>query len=134
MSSGPGGGQPRVTITQEMTLPGPGIRAEDVPALCAELAEHYRRGAAAVECDVGAITEPGLATLDALARLALTARRHGRTLRIRGAGPRLTALLDLTGLAGVLGVHPLRQPGRQPEEREPPRRVQEGVETGDAAP
>ncbi|MEV7416408.1 STAS domain-containing protein [Streptomyces sp. NPDC089919] len=108
-----------------MTLPGPDIRAEDVPGLCAALAERYRCGTPEVRCDLAALTAPGPGTLEALARLALTARRCGGRLRLTGTPLKLAALLELTGLGQAL---------RQAEEREPPGRVQEGVEAGDAAP
>ena len=55
-----------------------------------------------VECDVGVIVEPDIDTVDALAHLALAARRVGCDLRLRDASPDLRALLDLAGLARVL--------------------------------
>jgi anti-anti-sigma regulatory factor len=68
-----------------------------------------------------------LAVVDTLARLALAERRRGRKLRL-GNGPReLRELLVLTGLDGVLGV----EPGREPEEREERVRVEEERELGD---
>ncbi|MFJ5552010.1 STAS domain-containing protein [Streptomyces sp. NPDC093225] len=137
-----------VTITEEMPLPGPALRTEDTEPLCAALAERYRRGAAEVVCDLAGLTAPGLPTLDALARLALTARRHGGSLRLTGAPPGLAALLELSGLGDVLAQQQagqgdagqgdadqrqaeLRQPLRQAEEGEPPVGVQERVEPDD---
>ncbi|MFJ7155629.1 STAS domain-containing protein [Streptomyces sp. NPDC101118] len=111
-----------MTITEEMSLPGPGVPPEAVRGLCQDLADRYRRGAHTVVCDLSALTRPGLPTLDALARLALTARRHGGRLRLAGTPPALAALLELTGLRETLG---------EPEEREPPRGVEEGVEPRD---
>lgn len=58
-----------------------------------------------VVCDVGALAGPAAVTVeavDALARLALTARRLGRRLVLQGAGDDLRALLVLTGLAEVV--------------------------------
>lgn len=52
------------------------------------------------QCDVGLI--------DALARLQLVARRRGWTIRLTHVDPELVALLDLTGLAGVLGAERAR--------------------------
>ncbi|MFI9152233.1 STAS domain-containing protein [Streptomyces sp. NPDC053367] len=78
-----------------------------------------------VECDVAGIGPPGLAAVDLLARMQLTARRSGGRIRLRDPDPALHALLDLVGLRfDVVG---------QPEQREPPLDVEEAVETGDAA-
>jgi hypothetical protein len=46
--------------------------------------------------------EPDLAVVDTLARLALTARRHGATVRLCNAGPELLGLIDFVGLGDVL--------------------------------
>ncbi|MFC9814915.1 STAS domain-containing protein [Streptomyces virginiae] len=121
MSSGGCGSHPSVEIIR-LVLPGPGPTARDAAALCARLARLYEDGARAVECDARAVTAPGLAHVEALARLRLTAR--GRPLRVTGAGDRLRALLDLVGLVELLG---------EAEEREPPGGVQEGVEADDPA-
>ncbi|MEU3727050.1 STAS domain-containing protein [Streptomyces sp. NPDC031705] len=100
-----------------LALEGP---EPDVPALCARVREASRHGP--VTCDAGGVTEPTLATVDALARMALAARRHGAPFGVTGAAPPLRALLHLAGLGELL---------RQPEQREPPRRVQEGVQPDD---
>ncbi|MFJ4780316.1 STAS domain-containing protein [Streptomyces sp. NPDC088762] len=97
-----------------LVLPGPSPTARDAVLLCARLARLYEDGARAVECDAGAVTAPGLGTVEVLARLRLTAR--GRPLRVTGAGPALRALLDLVGLAGLLA---------ESKEREPPFGVRE---------
>jgi anti-anti-sigma regulatory factor len=68
-----------------------------------------------------------LAVVDTLARLALAERRRGRTLRLGNVPRELRELLVLTGLDGVLGV----EPGREPEEREDRVRVEEERELGD---
>jgi anti-anti-sigma regulatory factor len=54
-------------------------------------------------CDV-AKAEPDAVTLDALARVHLTARRRGCDTCVRGASGELIELLDLMGLRGVLRV------------------------------
>jgi hypothetical protein len=64
-------------------------------------------------CDVGFAT-PDAATVGALARLQLTARRRGLELRLRHASGELKELLDFMGLADVLRV----EPGGQAEQRE----------------
>jgi hypothetical protein len=68
-------------------------------------------------------------TVDALARLQLSARRHGRRFCLRDASEELRGLIDLVGLNDVLGV----EPRRQPEQREQRVRVQEERELDDPA-
>lgn len=85
-----------------------------------------------VECDVAGLVEPDCATVDAVARLQLDARRRGREIVLRNASAQLQELLELSGLTDVIrcadgsGV----EVGRQPEEREEPRGVEK---KGDAA-
>jgi anti-anti-sigma regulatory factor len=45
---------------------------------------------------------PNLTSLDALARLQLTARRLGGAIRLRGATPDITRLIDFVGCDEVL--------------------------------
>lgn len=78
-----------------------------------------------VVCDVGGLGPPGLAAVNLLARLQLTARRTGGRIRLRDPSPALCALLDLVGLRFEMEG--------QPEQREPPLGVQEAVEPGDPA-
>ncbi|MFC7513069.1 STAS domain-containing protein [Streptomyces thermocarboxydus] len=78
-----------------------------------------------VVCDVAGLGPPGLAAVNMLARLQLTARRAGGRIRLRDPSPALCALLDLVGLRF--------ETEGQPEQREPPLRVQEAVEPGDPA-
>jgi anti-anti-sigma regulatory factor len=100
----------------------------DAAALCERARlELERSGAEELVCDVAALTRPDAGTIEALARLQLTARRLGRRMRLRDPTPELAGLLDLFGLADVLRV----EPGRQPEEREQPLGVEERVEMGD---
>ncbi len=76
-------------------------------------------------CDVAGIGPPGLAAVDALARMQLTARRAGGRIRLRDPAPALGALLRLVGLAFEVEG--------QAEEGEPAGGVQEAVESGDPA-
>ncbi|WP_328319255.1 STAS domain-containing protein [Streptomyces sp. NBC_00388] len=106
MSSGRGAGLPGVDVTEPpvLVITGPVTRA-DVPRLCEELRQLlHGAGAAgvpaAVDCDVGGLVRPGLAAVEAVAGLRLTALRHGCRIRLRNAAPALTELLTLTGLAG----------------------------------
>jgi anti-anti-sigma regulatory factor len=106
---------------------GTTVTRADIPVLCAGLAESLRgRGGGDVVCDVAGIARPDVATIDALARLRMTARRHGRRLVVTGAGPELLLLLRLVGLLDVLA-----QAGGQPEEREQAGGVEEVVHRGD---
>jgi anti-anti-sigma regulatory factor len=85
---------------------GPAIARADIPRLCERLAtllDHC--GAAELTCDVAAVTAPDGVTIEALARLQLTARRRGRRIRLYGACGELRGLLRLTGLAEVLPLH-----------------------------
>jgi hypothetical protein len=86
-------------------------------------------------CDAGRFRPPDLATVDALARLALAARRSGRELRLVNASPELRGLLGLVGLGGVLPCPASAfESGRQAEEREEPGRVEEECDPADGAP
>lgn len=87
-----------------------------------------------VAVDVGALAGTDAATVDALARLQLTAQRLGRRLHLRHASPELRELVELVGLGEALPCDDaLRvEPGGEPEEREERLRVQEGVEPDDA--
>jgi hypothetical protein len=73
------------------------------------------------------MNEPLLATVDALARLRLNARRLGIEVTIRSPSAELHELIDFLGLAGALGVEPVRQA----EEREERLGVEEEAELGD---
>lgn len=77
-----------------------------VPRLCAELEAILAASRAdVVDCDVGGITEPDLASVEAVARLSVVARRAGgRRLRLLHVPPELRSLLDLVGLADVVGL------------------------------
>ncbi|MEU6286359.1 STAS domain-containing protein [Streptomyces sp. NPDC005047] len=127
MSSGRTPGLPLVDAVTPavLVLPGPVSRGE-TPRLCDEaraLLEATRAGV--IVCDVGGLGPPGLAVVDLLARLELTARRVGGRIRLRDPDPALHALLDLVGLRF--------ETEGQVEQREPPLRVEEAVEPGDPA-
>ncbi|WP_117211237.1 STAS domain-containing protein [Allorhizocola rhizosphaerae] len=81
---------------------GPVIRRADIPALCDRLDALLQSGDCDVECDVSTLTEPDMATVEALLRLHLTARRRGRRVRFHRPGSRLMELIVMTGLALVL--------------------------------
>ena len=111
----------------------------DVPAACEGLrALVGARDADLVICDVSAIAAD-LVSVEVLARLRLTALRLGCRLALRNASPELERLLGFCGLSDVLPSERLARldrlalgrDGGQPEEREPPLRVEEGVEARD---
>jgi ABC-type transporter Mla MlaB component len=72
-----------------------------------------------VICDVGGLDDPDAGTVDALARLQLTARRLGSRIRLRNACGKLQNLLALMGLGDVVpcGGSPFESRG-QAEQRE----------------
>jgi anti-anti-sigma regulatory factor len=80
-----------------------------------------------VDCDVGHVRCADIATVGALARAALNARRAGERLRIVDASDALQELIELAGLGEVL----LGRCRRETEEREQPRRVEECREADD---
>ena len=85
-----------------------------------------------VICDVGGLDDPDAVTVNALARLQLTARRLGGRIRLRRAPAELVDLLAFAGLLEVVPAGPLPfEPGGQPEQREPPGGVEEERDPGD---
>jgi hypothetical protein len=84
-----------------------------------------------IVCEIAGADVADLAVIEALARLALEARRLGLELRLSSASPELLELITFAGLEVVLlgGV----DAGRQPEQREQPVGVEEERQLGDAA-
>jgi ABC-type transporter Mla MlaB component len=110
------------------------IDRAEIPGLCVRLQVLAALVAAPrLVCDVGEIVEPDAVTVDALARLQLTARRLGREVRIRHASAELQELLTLMGLSGVvpLSAESRLEVGREAEEREVGRRVEEEADPAD---
>jgi ABC-type transporter Mla MlaB component len=90
----------RGTIT--FAIGGPIARA-DLPGLCDRVVGLLERSQASVACcDVSGVVDVDAVTVDALARLALAARRRGCQMRLLGASTELRALVSLTGLGDVL--------------------------------
>jgi anti-anti-sigma regulatory factor len=73
-----------------------------------------------VVLDVSAIAPDGM-TIDALARLHLTAGQRGQSLTLRFASDELRELIAFVGLEDVLRI----EPRRQAEQREQGLRVEE---------
>ncbi|GEL19242.1 STAS domain-containing protein [Pseudonocardia asaccharolytica] len=76
-----------------------------------------------VVLDVRGLTEPDPATVDALLRLALAARRLDGRIRLRNVSVRLRDLLTGTGLGAVLDLEVQDRPSRR---RPRPRRTGPG--------
>jgi ABC-type transporter Mla MlaB component len=129
--------------------PGPGgtvlimigpVARDAIPALC-ERARTLLAGcdAGPVSCDVDALAEPDAVTIDALARLQLTASRLGYWVQLQRARGPLVELLVLSGLSGVLrcaGSGPSAsgvEAWGEPEHREQALGVQEEADPGDPA-
>ncbi|MDU0300768.1 STAS domain-containing protein [Streptomyces althioticus] len=128
MSSAPPPGLPLVDAMTPpvLVLSGP-LTTDEVSGPCEALRTLLDGGGRGrvVVCDVAGLGPPGLAAVNLLARLQLTARRAGGRIRLRDPSPALCALLDLVGLRF--------ETEGQPEQREPPLGVQEAVEPGDPA-
>jgi ABC-type transporter Mla MlaB component len=108
-----------------LVLGGP-IARDDIPALCEQVRVLVERCEAdPVPCDVAGIDQPDALTVDALARLQLTALRLGRRLGFWDACGELLALVEFLGLGDVLPCAEASglEPRRQPEEREQAPRV-----------
>lgn len=108
---------------------------DEVPALCRAAEDIVTfMPVSVVRCDVGSVREPDASTLDAVARLALTARRVGAAIELVNACPGLFDLIDLAGLSDVVRLGDRRsgiEMGRQAELREQGVGVEEEVEADD---
>jgi len=109
---------------------------DDVPVLIERMGPGVVRGdATIILCDLARLADADMATVDALARLALRARRMGCAVNLRDPS---TELLELLGLAGLGEVLPCA-PGSgvevigQSEEREESLGVEEERDAGDPA-
>ncbi len=116
-----------------LVMSGPVARA-GIPGLCERVrvllvssnADH-------VVFDVGALIDPDAVAVDALARLQLTARRFGCSIRLHHACDRLQELLALTGLSDVVPIAPslpLEARGKA-EQREQARGIEEKADPGE---
>lgn len=83
-----------------LVIDGP-VAAADVPRLCARLCALLDGTQADVVVDVRTLAADA-ATIEALARLQLTARRLGRRISLRRPSPDLDRLVSFVGLADVL--------------------------------
>jgi ABC-type transporter Mla MlaB component len=104
-----------------LVISGP-VAGDEVLSLCERVRGLLERsGADLVICDVGALDDPDADTVDLVARLQLTARRLGRSVRLMDACGELQDMLELTGLSEFVSASaelPLERGGHA-EEREP---------------
>jgi anti-anti-sigma regulatory factor len=112
------------------------IDRAEIPGLCERARVLLADDAASqLVCDVGAIISPDAVTVDALARLQLTARRMGHVARISHASPELHELVAFMGLSGVVPLNERSglEARRQTEEREQRGGIEEEGDSADAA-
>lgn len=110
------------------------LRPEDVAALVEHVSLSVTPdGSTMLLCDLARLADVDMATIDALARLALRARRLGCAVSLRDASPELVALLAFAGLGDVLPCDPSSrvEVTGQPEQREEPLGVQEERDPAD---
>lgn len=107
------------------------IEPRDLPVLCERVRTLVAGGNSRIVCDVAALTDPDLRTVDALARLQLMVKRLGGSIRLRGTSTRLEELLALTGLCEVMPL--CVEVVRETEEREETLGVEEEADAGDLA-
>jgi ABC-type transporter Mla MlaB component len=94
---------------------GDPIGRADIPRLCDALLRLLEGSdAKVVVCDLSPLVRPDAVTVDALARLQLTARRRGCGIRLRHASEELRDLIRFTGLcapriSGVGGCRATRR-------------------------
>lgn len=93
----PGAAERSVTLAIRAPL-----QREDLPGLFARTCALLQLASPQLLSVEVAQIEPDAVAVDALARLALAARRHGCAVQLRGASPRLELLIEFIGLAGAL--------------------------------
>ncbi|HTZ88619.1 MAG TPA: hypothetical protein VMB05_18300 [Solirubrobacteraceae bacterium] len=94
-------GEPQRTVT--VAVPSPLLRSQ-LPGLFARTCALLAGAGGACQtllCEVAGVDADAVA-VDALARLALAARRNACEVYLRGASPELLSLVELVGLADVL--------------------------------
>lgn len=116
---------------------GGAIDSADTPALCDRVrAELSHVHPDVVVLDVGALGEPDLGAIDALARARLAALRIGCELRLSDASAELRDLLHLAGLAEAVPCEERSglESDRKPEGREEARGVEKERDAADLVP
>jgi hypothetical protein len=117
-----------------MVVPiGPAFAPSDVPACCEGIRLAAPEGDVDVVCDLSALVDPDLGTIDGLARLALALRRLGCDVRLDQAPSELSGLLAFVGLADVMPcAGSAVEPRRQAEHRKELGGVEEEDDPADA--
>jgi ABC-type transporter Mla MlaB component len=89
--------------------------------------------ATVILCDLAQLTDADMATVDALARLALRARRLGCSISLRDPSSELCELVDLAGLRDVLprSAGSSVEVAGEPEQRKEPPGVEEERDPAD---
>lgn len=110
---------------------GPLARS-DIPALCARLQAWVAASSGDALCEVSSF-EISVVSVEALARMQLAARRLGRRLNFRDVSSELEALVELLGLATLLGETDsvLAKPRGEPEQGKQPLSVEEEADAAD---
>jgi hypothetical protein len=117
-----------VQATAAFIVRGP-IRRADLSGLSARVCALFARAAGDIRCDVGSV-QPSVATVEALTRLQLLARRHGSRVVLVHASADLVELVAFLGLADVIPEDSV-QPCRKPEQGEQRRGGEEKGELAD---
>jgi ABC-type transporter Mla MlaB component len=113
---------------------GTRVARADIPVLCARVPSLLNgTNAELIECDMSALIGPDAATVDALARLQLTARRLGAEVWLSHASLELQELLGLMGLRDAVPLcdRPALEAREQTEQRKERLGVEEERDPGD---
>lgn len=107
--------QPPDGPTSVVLVLAPPVTRASIPRLCDQVSFLVLTcDVDVVTCDLRAVVEPDATAIEALAKMQLTAKRLGRTIRLRHPCSFLKALLTLTGLASTLPIVDEAQPGAFP--------------------
>ena len=119
-----------------MVLVVDSLDPDDIAGLMERIGPGIVHGdATLILCDLARLADADMATVDALARLALRARRMGCAVNLRDPSTELLELLGLAGLGAVLPCAPVSgvEVIGQSEEREEPLGVEKERDPGDPA-
>ena len=102
--AGTGPARPRRSVT--LVIHG-AVTPETIPGFCARVTALLTDPTVdVVTCDLSGVVDPDACALDALARMQLTARRMGRSIRLRHVEPAMRDLLVLAGLTDIVRAEP----------------------------
>ena len=109
------------------------VSRADIPELCARARAALARCDGPAVCDVSGLAEPDAAAVDLLARFSLIARSTGCRISLSRPSVELLELLAFVGLVGAFERLTLEL-GRETEQREQARGVEEEADPGDPPP